>query len=292
MEHIVFAPAGQRILDGGGAIEQLCTGFSFTEGPVWSKKEEQLYFTNFSDNTIHTLRPGEKPVLFRENSGRAVGLSIRKDGTIVSAETSSHAVTLAYADHSEIIAGAYGGKKLNSPNDVIVRRDGAVLFTDPYSVPMGGPRHQDYNAFYIVPQNPDGTYGEASLLDTMERPNGLAYSPDESILYVNDTNHNFIHSYAMHADNTVSYIGLFARLDKSYGPGAADGMKVDAEGNVYVTGPGGIWVFDPSGSPLVLLRMPEYVGNFCFGGADGRTLFVTASTSVYSMRTGIPGILP
>lgn len=291
MEHTIWSPGGKRILEGTRETTKLAGGFFFTEGPVWSRQEERLYFTNFIDNTIYALRPGEAPRLFRSGSGRAVGLSIRKDGVLVAAETASHAVTLAYADRSEMIACRYENKMLNSPNDVIVRRNGAIVFTDPYSVAMGGPRELDFNGIYLVPVW-KGCYGEARLLATMERPNGLAYSPNESLLYVNDTNHNLINAYQMHQDETVSLCGIFAKLDESYGPGVADGMKVDMEGNVYVTGPGGIWAFDPSGTPLALIHFPEVVGNFCFGGTDGCKLFAAATTSVYSVRVGIPGILP
>lgn len=291
MEHRAFCTEGERLLKQVGPTEKLAGGYFFTEGPVWSRGEEMLYFTNFADNTIYSLKPGQPAQLFRANSGRAVGLSIRQDGTLVSAETSSHAVTLAYARHSEIIADQYEGKRLNSPNDVIVRKDGSVLFTDPYSVAMGGPRELDYNGFYLVRWR-NGAFEKPILLGMMERPNGLAYSPDEQILYVNDTNQNVINAYQMHQDDRASFVGVFAKLDTAYGPGAADGMKVDTQGRVYVTGPGGIWVFDNSGAPLMLLRFADVVGNFCFGGLDGCTLFVTASAAVYSVRIGMVGILP
>lgn len=290
MNHTYFSTAGKRIAS-ESSVRKIADGYYFTEGPVWSRKENLLYYTNFADNTIYMIRPGEQPVLFRRNSGRAVGLSIRKDGVLVAAETASHAVTLAYADHSAVIAEQYQGKMLNSPNDVIVRSDGAVLFTDPYSVAMGGPRELEFNGFYMVPFE-KGVYQSPVLLGKMERPNGLAYSPDEQILYVNDTNHNLINSYARNSDDTVSYIGVFARLDETQGDGVADGMKVDTEGNVYVTGPGGIWVLSSSGDPLAILRFPEPVGNFCFGGADGRTLFAAATTSIYSMPVAISGLIP
>lgn len=291
MSHLFFSDAGKRIIDQKRMPQMLASGYFFTEGPVWSRREGRLYFTNFADNTIYSLTPGEQPRLFRANSGRAVGLSLRKDHVLVGAETATHAVTLVYSDHSEIIANQYEGSMLNSPNDVIVSTSGDIYFTDPYSVAMKGPRELDFNGFYRVPYS-HGKHGETKLLGIMERPNGLALSPDESILYVNDTNHNHILAYALQCDGTASLIGIFARLDPQYGPGVADGMKVDQEGNVYVTGPGGIWVFSSAGDRLALIAFPQEVGNFCFGGSDGCTLFATATTSVYSMQTEIPGIMP
>ena len=291
MKHTFLSDGGQRIIDGYEEPVRLASGYVFTEGPVWSVNQDCLFFSNFTDNTVYSLKPGSKPVLFRRESGRAVGLFLRQDGNLDAAETASHAVTVMYPDHSEIIADNYRGSMLNSPNDVIIRSDGAVVFTDPYSVAMGGPRELDFNGFYLVPFV-NGHYGDTILLDTMERPNGLVYSPDESILYVNDTNQNLIRAFRCGKDNTVSFVKVFAVLDPSYGNGVADGMKVDREGNVYVTGPGGIWVLDPSGKPLVILHFDEFVGNFCFGDTDGRSLYAATSTSVCRIRVKIPGILP
>lgn len=282
MEHILFSEGGKRLLQYAGNINRIATGYFFTEGPVWSKKQSKLFYTNFADNTIYSIVPGQEPRLFRANSGRAVGLCIDPKDQLIAAETATHAVTICHADHSDIIAQRYGGKMLNSPNDVTVRSDGSVLFTDPYSVAMKGPRELDFNGFYLVPLR-EGRYGSPILLGTMGRPNGIAFSPDESILYVNDTNQNLIYAYVCENGNRVAPMGVFARLDASYGEGAADGMKVDKQGNVYVTGPGGIWVFDASAAPLAIIRFPEVVGNFCFGGQNNDTLFAAATTSVYSL---------
>jgi len=291
MEHLIFNQRGARLLAHAGPPRQLATGFFFTEGPVWDSATNTLFFTDFAACAIHAVRPGGRPRLFRGNSGRAVGLSMTREGVLVAAETASHAVCLARRECSEVIAGRYDGKPFNSPNDVVVRRDGSVYFTDPYSVAMNGPREQGFNGFFRVPFR-GGAYGEPVLLGSMERPNGLAFSKDERLLYVDDTNRNLIEAYTVRRDEAVSRVGVFARLDPAYGAGAADGLKVDEEDNVYVTGPGGIWVFDPTGTQLGLLRFPEPVGNFCFGGEDRATLFAAATTSVYSLRVGTPGIVP
>lgn len=294
MDITVFSSNMKQIIDGKAELEKITTGFFFTEGPVWDSKSDTLYFTNFNDNTIYTWKEGAGTALFRSDSGRAVGLSMAADGRIVSAETRSHAVTFAGAQKSEIIAGKFDGKMLNSPNDVVVRRDGAVFFTDPYSTAMGDKRELDFNGVFCVPVI-EGRLSEKAMTvveDKMERPNGLAFSPDEKILYVNDTNKQLINAYRISEDHTASFIGKFAVLDESCGRGNADGMKVDREGNVYLTGPGGIWIIDSSGSPAGIIRLPESAGNLCFGGKDNMTLFITATASVYKMPVLIPGIVP
>jgi gluconolactonase len=181
---------------------------------------------------------------------------------------------------SEAIADTYEGRPFNSPNDVIVARDGRVLFTDPYSTAMGGERGQPVNGVYAA--DPSGAvtllYGE------MGRPNGLAFSPDETILYVNDTDRQHILAFPMGADGAAGEPEVFATLDPAYGPGAPDGMKVDEAGNVFVTGPGGVWGLSPKGEPAAILHSPEFVGNFCFGGPENRAIYLTASTSVYVVR--------
>ena len=294
MEVKVFSDKVKQIINSTSKLEKIASGFYFTEGPVYDSKSDTLYFTDFNDNTIHAWEQGSGTTLFRKNSGRAVGLSMTADGCIVSAETKTHAVTFAGAEKSEIIAGSYDGKMLNSPNDVVVRRDGALFFTDPYSVAMGDKRELDFNGVFCVPIVEGHLSGKKILLidDKMERPNGIAFSPDEKILYVNDTNKQLIVAYRMRDDNTASFIGNFAFMDEAYGSGNADGMKVDLEGNVYLTGPGGIWIFDKSGSPVGIMKLPENAGNLCFGGKDNMTLFITATTSVYKISVNIPGIVP
>lgn len=294
MDIEIFSNKANRIFSPTAKLEKIASGFFFTEGPVWDIQKDILYFTNFSDHTIHAWKQGEGVSLFRKDSGRAVGLSMASDGRIVSAETKTHAVTFAGATDSEIIVGSYQGKMLNSPNDVLVRKDESVFFTDPYSVAMADIRELDFNGVFCVPMVNGSLSGKDMILidDQMLRPNGIAFSPDEKILYVNDTTRQLIIAFQMSDDNTASVIGDFATLDVSYGPGNADGMKVDVEGNVYLTGPGGIWIIDPTGSPVAILKMPEHAGNLCFGGKDNQTLVITASTSVYSVPVNIPGIVP
>jgi gluconolactonase len=282
-----FSPRADEIFP-VNELKRLCQGYLFSEGPVWDIKTDTLYFTDFQKFYIWQWTAKDGAKLYRENSNRAIGLSINAAGRIIAAESKAHAV--AYADHekSEIIADNLQGKRLNSPNDVVVSNDGYVFFTDPYSDKMGEAKELGFNGIFSI--NPGG---ELSLLDdTFEHPNGLAFSPDESLLYVNDTKKQKIFAFPVDKNKAAQKPCLFAQVDDSFGKGVVDGMKVDIQGNVYVTGPGGIWVFSPDGSPLALAYIPEWVGNLCFGGKDGRILFITASSSVYSIDTGIPGIVP
>ena len=282
-----FSPRSDEIFPVNN-LKQLCSGYLFSEGPVWDIKTDTLYFTDFQKFQIWQWTENGGVKLYRENSNRAIGLSMDANGRIVSAESKAHAI--AYADHekSEIIANSFQGKLLNSPNDAVVSRDGFIFFTDPYSEAMGEPREIGYNGIFSISPR-----GEIHLVDdSFERPNGIAFSPDESVLYVNDTKKQSIFAYSVNKDKVTQKTGLFAQVDGSYGKGVVDGMKLDIEGNVYVTGPGGIWVFSPAGDPLAILYIPELAGNLCFGGKDSRTLYITASTSVYSLDVGIPGIVP
>lgn len=291
---IQFSPAASRVFP-GGELRRLAWGYRFTEGPVWDTLEDRLYFTDFQNNLIMRWHENEGVTLYRANSNRAIGLSMDAAGRIVSAESASQAIAYAGAEESVPIVGAFEGKKLNSPNDVVVSRKGDIFFTDPFSPALPRSRELDFNGVFVTSPlgDPRGSPGDIRLLyDGLGRPNGIALSPDESILYVNDTNLQQIFAFQLREDGSASKIGVLATLDRSYGPGAADGMKVDTEGNIYVTGPGGLWVLSPDGAPIALFRSPENVGNFCFGGKDRRTIFLTATCSVYALPAGIPGILP
>jgi gluconolactonase len=288
MDIIDFSPAAGRIFSKTAEFEQLTTGYHFTEGPVWDIKQDKLYFTDFEHHRIYTWSRAEGARVWREKANRPVGLSMAADGRIVSAETSAHQVAYASEKESTVIAGFYQGKYFNSPNDVVVKKDGGVFFTDPYSTAMGAPKALGFNGIFSVDPR-----GEVRLInDEMDRPNGIAFSPDESILYVNDSNHQNITAFSVGSGYRVSKVGVFATVDSAYGKGVVDGMKVDTEGNVWVTGPAGLWVLDPSGKPIAIIKTPEFVGNFCFGGSDASTLYLAASSSIYALPIGLPGIVP
>jgi gluconolactonase len=269
-------------------LRRLCTGYLFSEGPVWDIQENCLYFTDFQK--LHVWKWSEKngTSLYRENSNRAIGLSMDAHGRLVSAESAAHGIAYADSQKSIPIISSFQGKQLNSPNDVVVSRRGDIFFTDPYSDMMGGPKELGFNGVFSADLR-----GTIKLVDdALIRPNGIALSPDESILYVNDTKQQSIFAYSLDRDLGAAKIGLFSQVDSSYGEGAVDGMKVDIEGNVYVTGPRGIWVIGSDGVPLGILSIPEKAGNLCFGGRDSKTIYITASSSVYALDAGVPGIVP
>ncbi|MDL2319458.1 SMP-30/gluconolactonase/LRE family protein [Eubacteriales bacterium OttesenSCG-928-A19] len=280
-----FSPSGQRVFPAGSRLERLSAGHSFTEGPVWDPRAQCLYFTDFPQERIHRWTPEGGAVCWREGANRAIGLSMDANGRLVAAESGARAIALTTPEGSEPIATAYDGKPFNSPNDVVVTPTGTVYFTDPYSAALNRPHDMGFNGVFGV--EPDGAVW--LVTDRMGRPNGLALSPDGGTLYVNDTDESHILAFALRKRG-ADYTGVFARVPGGYGPGAPDGMKVDVEGNVYVTGSGGLWVFGPDAAPLALLHTPEFTGNFCFGGQENMTLFLTSSTGVYSAPVGITGI--
>ena len=188
-----------------------------------------------------------------------------------------------------VLADKYQGMRLNSPNDVVVRSDGSVYFTDP-PYGLGNPpkwKELPFNGVYRL--TADGTL--VLLADDFERPNGLAFSPDETILYVNDTERGHIRAFDVSAEGSIGNSRVLAEL-KGSEPGRPDGMKVDWQGNVYCTGPGGIWIIDSRGKALGRVLMPEVPANIAWGDTDWKTLYITAQTSVYRIRTTVPGVAP
>ena len=282
---IEFSKGAKNIFFENAEMEKIATGYIFTEGAAWSKKENALYFTDFPENKIYKWKENEDVICFSENSNRAIGLFIDKNENIFSAESSKHRIAIVNENGSEPIATEFQGKRFNSPNDITVSRLGEtkeIFFTDPFSDALGLPSEIGFNGVY---RKKEGK--EVQLVSKkLGRPNGIALSSDEKFLYVNDTDLQQI--FVTEVDGNED-LEVFATLDTSHGEGAPDGMKVDCAGNVWVTGPSGIWVISPDGNPIAILKCPEYVGNFCFGGEDLKTLFITASTSVYRIKIRIAG---
>jgi gluconolactonase len=287
-ETVSFDSRFKALVSEAPTLDQFVTGFKFTEGPVWDHRADVFYFTDFFNLKIYKWSRSAGLSIFRDPSGREVGLTLDRQGRLLGCESLQHRISRTEADGSLTgFNNKVGGVRINSPNDLVVKSDGVVYFTDPYSVPMGHPRETPFNGVYRL--EPDSG-SLAPIIKDMSRPNGLAFSPDEKLLYVNDTDRQLIMVHQMLSDGTVDAGRLFATLDVSYGRGAADGMKVDVQGNVYVTGPGGLWVFAPDGSRLGIVRSPEVVGNFCFGDEDWKSIYLTASTSVYRMRVEVAGV--
>jgi gluconolactonase len=276
------APAG--ILEAGEA-ERLATGFVFTEGPLWHP-EGFYYFVDVRASRLYRITPGRAAELLREKTGGGNGTTFDLQGRLVLCEGDNRRVTRITAGGAvEVIVDRYEGKRLNRPNDVVCKSDGSLYFTDPgLRVPLAE-RELTYAGVYRV--SPDGT---TTLIADCEYPNGLAFSPDERVLYVANTRWTaYIHAIELDAGGGPIRRRIFADMSSDETDGVPDGLKVDVEGRVYCTGPGGTWVFAPDGARLGIIRTPEVPANLAFGGPDLRTLFFTARTSVYTRRVKMPG---
>ena len=265
--------------------ERLATGFGFTEGPLWHP-DGFYYFVDIRKSTLHRLTPGKPPELVRDNTGEGNGTTFDLQGRLVICEGGNRRVTRWTGDgRSEVLVDRYEGKRLNRPNDVVCKSDGSLWFTDPgLRVPLAQ-REVDHAGVYRIA--PDGT---TTLVADCEYPNGLAFSPDERTLYVANTRWTqYIHAFELDTGGAVIRRRIFADMSSDETDGVPDGMKVDVEGRVYCTGPGGTWVFAPDGGRLGIIRTPEVPANLAFGGPDLRTLVLTARTSVYTLRLKVPG---
>jgi gluconolactonase len=269
-----------------GEIEQLATGFTFTEGPLWHP-DGFFYFVDLRVNRLHKIVPGQAPELVLEPTGEANGTTFDLEGRLIMCEGGKRRLARMEPDgRVEVLVDRYEGKRFNRPNDVVCKSDGSIYFTDPgLRVPLDQ-RELPYAAVYRL--TPDGTL---NLIADCEYPNGLAFSPDERTLYVaNSRWAAYIHALELNDDGTVKRRRIFADMSSDEPDGVPDGMKVDVEGNVYCTGPGGVWVFSPDGRHLGTIRPPEIPANLAFGGPDRKTLFFTARTSVYATRVKVPGL--
>jgi gluconolactonase len=265
--------------------ERLATGFGFTEGPLWHP-DGFYHFVDIRANTLHRVTPGRAPELVRKDTGEGNGTTFDLQGRLVLCEGAHRRVTRMAADgRIEVIVDRYEGKRFNRPNDVVCKSDGSLYFTDPgLRVPLAE-RELYYAGVYRIA--PDGA---VALMADCEYPNGLAFSPDERTLYVANTRWTqYIHAFELDAAGTVVRRRIFADMSSDETVGVPDGMKVDLEGRVYCTGPGGTWVFAPDGTRFGIIRTPEVPANVCFGGPDLRTLFFTARTSIYTLRVKVPG---
>jgi gluconolactonase len=256
----------------------------FTEGPVWDP-QGALLFSDIPANTIHRWATGEGTSVFRMPSDNSNGLLFDNEGRLLACEHGARRLSRTEGDQVVTVVDSYEGSKLNSPNDVVVRSDGSIYFTDP---PYGiQPQDQElaFQGVFLV--DPQGAL--TLLLDDFERPNGIALSPDEQTLYIADTQMRHVRSFAVGAGGELSDDAVFVDMDVP-GEGNPDGMAIDALGDLLTTGPGGIWVVTREGEHLGTIAVPEIPSNCTFGGADGKTLFITARTSVYAVQLKIPGL--
>jgi gluconolactonase len=273
-----------KILETASA-ERLATGYVFTEGPLWHP-DGFYYFVDVRASVLYRVTPGRAPEIVRRETGGGNGTTFDLEGRLVLCEGDHRRVVRMTGDgRVETLVDRYEGKRLNRPNDVVCRSDGSIFFTDPgLRVPLAE-RELPYAGVYRIA--PDGA---TALVADFEYPNGLAFSPDERILYVANTRWaQYIHAIEVDAGGRMVRRRIFADMSSDETDGVPDGMKVDVEGRVYCTGPGGTWVFAPDGTRLGIIRTPEVPANVAFGGPDLRTLFFTARTSVYTMRVKTPG---
>ena len=264
---------------------EIAEGFQFTEGPVWHP-DGYLLFSDIPADTIYRYVPGGVPEPYISPSGNSNGLTFDREGNLVACEHGGRRVSRrSESGNMETVADRHNGKPLNSPNDIVVHSSGAIFFTDP---PYGidpDPGEQGFNGVYRV--DTDGTI--ALLSQTMNRPNGLALSTDETVLYVDDSRNRHVLAYPLDADLGVGEPYVLVDMDVE-AQGGPDGMKLDSQGNLYVTGPGGLWVVTPEGEHLGTIEFPQLPANLCFGGPELTTIYVTARTGLYSIQASVPGI--
>jgi gluconolactonase len=292
----ILDPKFNKIIALDVKLEQVITGFQFVEGPVWHSQEKKLIFSDILGNTLYQWSEGQGSSILRRNSYMANGNAHDLQGRILSCEHATSRLTrtdFSTNEEREILASHYQGKELNSPNDIICKSDGSLYFTDPNSgrsAGFGVPREQelDFQGVYRWDAH------EPSLLllvDDFSKPNGLCFSRDEKHLFVNDTDHGHIRIFDVVDDGTLHNGRVWAEL-KTAGIGVADGMKIDSTGNVYSTGPGGIHIFDEDATYLGIIHIPEQATNLAWGDSDLQSLHITATTSIYRLRTLIPGHKP
>ena len=297
-------PMFDELVAADAVIERLADGFGFTEGPHWIEYHGlyggAVLFSDIPGNTIHlwssdyTVTPFLTPVFGGESDGALVGsngITTDADGRVVFTEHGHRRISRIEADGSRVVVvDNHDGHRLNSPNDLVFHSDGSLYFTDP---PYGLAQQDDdpakeidVNGIYRL--SPDGTL---TLLADQTRPNGIGFSPDESRLYVanSDGASRVWMVYDVANDGSLETGRVFADVTAAAAEGAPDGLKVDARGNLWGTGPGGIWVFSPDGRHLGSIQPSERPANLTFGGPDGRTLFMTAQTGLYRVRVEVGG---
>jgi gluconolactonase len=282
----------RRVVGDDVTLERLGTGFQFTEGPIWHPHERHLTFSDMPGDEMRRWSAGSGVTSFRRPSNKASGNVYDRLGRMLTCEHATSRVTRTGLDGKiEVLATHYNGRELNSPNDIVVKRDGFIYFTDPTYGRMpvfGVPRAPELDFRGVYRMSEDGA-GLTLLADDFAQPNGLCFSRDESRLYVNDTERDHIRLFNVQADGLIADAGVWAPVTGE-GSGSPDGMKVDRDDNVYCCGPGGVHVYSPDGHSLGVIKTPEVAANFTWGDADMMSIFITASTSLYRVRTKTPGV--
>jgi gluconolactonase len=290
-----LAPELDKILDAAQPIQHLAKGFGGplgpAEGPLWWTEGRYLLFSDIHNNRRMKYVPGQAVTVFQEPTNRANGLTRDLQGRLIACEHDTRRVTRQELDGSlTVIANSFQGRRLNRPNDVVVKSDGCIYFTDPWTSPLP-PEQWDLTFAGVYRLTPDlGTM--TLLIDDFVLPNGLALSPDEQVLYINDTRRRHIRAFDLLPNGTLAKHTdrVFADLGGDE-PGVPDGMKVDVEGNVYCGGAGGIWIMDRHGKKLGrIVHGAPATTNLAFGGDDWKTIYFTSRNHLGSVNVNIPGI--
>jgi gluconolactonase len=293
MTHVAVRPEFEALVDPYAPVGQLGTGFTFTEGPIWHPLQQFLLFSDMPADVRRRWDPKRGVTEVRRPANKCNGMTYDADLNLIVCEHATSSLIRERPDgRREALATHFEQRELNSPNDVCVRSDGSIYFSDPWygRMPIYGverPRQLGFQGVYRVPP---GGGGPQLLVDRylFDQPNGLCFSPDEKRLYVNDTVQTLIRVFDAAPDGSLSNGRVFASgIRSSSEPGVPDGMKCDARGNVWVTAPGGVWVYASSGELIGKLRVPELVANLAWGGENFRTLFMTATHSVYTVTTKV-----
>jgi gluconolactonase len=268
--------------------ERLATGFGFTEGPLWDPTNGCYYFVDLRRNRLHRITPGKEPEVVRENTGEGNGTTFDLQGRIVMCEGGNRRITRMHADgRIDVLMDRFEGKRLNRPNDVVCRSDGSIYFTDPgLRVPLAQ-RELPYAGIYRIAPN-----GAITLIADFEYPNGLAFSPDERRLYVSDTG-------ASHAEDGPRHIRVFdvdpeGRLSggevfATCTSGAFDGFRLDEAGRIWASAGDGVHCYDPDGTLIGRVAVPEVVANVVFGGPKRNRLYICGTTSLYALMVQTNG---
>jgi gluconolactonase len=290
-----LAPELEQILSPSEPIQMLAEGFGGTlgpaEGPLWWKEGGYLLFSDIHNNKRMKYTPGQGVTVFQEPTNRANGLTRDLQGRLIACEHDSRRVTRQELDGSlTVLANSFQGRRLNRPNDVVVKSDGCIYFTDPWTNPAP-PEQWDLTFSGVYRLTPDlGTF--TLLIDDFVIPNGLAFAPDESVLYINDSRRGHIRTFTLLPNGLLAKQTdrVFADL-RGNDPGVPDGMKVDTAGNVYCGGSGGIWILDPSGKKVGrIVHSAPATTNIAFGGEDWKTLYFTSRTHLGAVQVKIPGL--
>ena len=315
-------PALDALVSPDAKVELVKGGFGFTEGPVWVQNGKQGYllFTDIPGNVVWKLTADGKASVYLDNVGYngperwrwgpisnnskdrndpqfeefvmmgADGLTLDRQGRLILATFAGRSLMrIEHNGKRTVLADRWEDKRFGGPNDVVVKRDGAIYFTDTYGAlrlrDKDPKKELDFNAVY---RWKDGKL--ALMVKDMPNTNGLAFSPDEKYLYVNGSRDRYVNRYEVRTDGTLANGKLFIDMSKETEPGITDGLRVDTQGNLYETGPGGVWIISPEGKHLGTIRAPEISTNVGFGDADKKTLYIAARSSIYRIRVNTPGI--